>query len=110
MRFLYLTTLNKSWSVKHIQYAKGAKKLPVVLSQGEAVKLLSVIDNMKDLSMVLLGYSGGLRISEIANVQIKDIDSERMVINIRQGKGRKDPVVPLSPTLLEITRQHWLID
>ncbi len=110
LRFLYLTTLNKSWSVRHIPYAKGEKKLPVVLSQREAAKLLSVIDNMKHLTMVLLGYSGGLRISEIANIQIKDIDSERMVINIRQGKGRKDRIVPLSPTLLEIARQHWLIN
>jgi len=110
LRFLYLTTLDKGWPVRHIPYAKGAKKLPVVLSQREAGRLLGAIDNMKHLTMVLLGYSGGLRISEIANVEIKDIDSERMVINIRQGKGRKDRVVPLSPTLLEIARQHWLID
>ncbi len=54
LRFLYLTTLNKSCSVRHIPYAKGAKKLPVVLSQREAAKLLSVIDNMKHLTMVLL--------------------------------------------------------
>ena len=103
-------TLGKDWAVRHIPYAKGEKKLPVVLSQSEATRLLKAVDNMKHLTMVLLGYSAGLRISEIANIQVNHIDSERMVINIRQGKGRKDRVVPLSPTLLEIARQHWLID
>jgi site-specific recombinase XerD len=110
LRFLYLTTLGKDWPVRHIPYAKGERKLPVVLSQREAAKLLEPIDNLKHLTMLLLGYSAGLRVSEIANLAVTDIDSERMVIHVRQGKGRKDRIVPLSPVLLTIARQHWLIE
>lgn len=110
LRFLYGTTLGKGWAVRHIPYAKGEKKLPVVLSQGEASKLLQAVDNMKHLTMILLGYSAGLRVSEIANFEFKDIDSDRMTIHVRQGKGRKDRIVPLSPVLLSIARQHWLIE
>jgi site-specific recombinase XerD len=110
LRFLYGTTLGKDWTVRHIPYAKGEKKLPVVLSQSEASKLLQAVDNMKHLTMILLGYSAGLRASEIANLELKDIDSDRMTIHVRQGKGRKDRIVPLSPVLLSVARQHWLIE
>ena len=108
LRFLYTTTLDKDWAVRHIPYAKGEKKLPGVLSQREATKLLLVVENMKHLTMVLLGYSAGLRVSEIANLAVSDIDSDRMIIHVRQGKGRKDRIVPLSPVLLMIAREHWL--
>ena len=108
LRFLYRTTLDKDWVVRHIPYAKGEKKLPVVLSQREATKMLAVVESMKHLTMLLLGYSGGLRVSEIANLAVTDIDSDRMIIHVRQGKGRRDRIVPLSPVLLSIARQHWL--
>ncbi|MEN8183773.1 MAG: site-specific integrase [Myxococcota bacterium] len=110
LRFLYTTTLDKDWVVRHMPYAKGEKKLPVVLSQLEATKLLQVVQSMKHLAMLLLGYSGGLRASEIANVAVTDIDSDRMIIHVRQGKGRKDRIVPLSPILLATARQHWLTE
>ncbi len=110
LRFLYGTTLGKDWAVRHIPYAKGEKKLPVVLSQREATKLLQVVENIKHLTMLLLAYTGGLRVSEIANFAVTDIDSERMILHVRQGKGRKDRIVPLSPVLLTIAREHWLIE
>jgi len=110
LRFLYVTTLGKDWGIRHIPYAKGEKKLPVVLSQREATRLLQAVDNLKHLTMLLLAYSAGLRVSEIANLEVKDIDSDRMVIHVRLGKGRKDRIVPLSPVLLSIARQHWLIE
>lgn len=110
LRFLYTITLDKDWAVRHIPYAKGEKKLPVVLSQREATQLLQVVENMKHLTMLLLGYSAGLRVSEIANLAVADIDSDRMIIHVRQGKGRKDRIVPLSPVLLMIAREHWLIE
>lgn len=110
LRFLYTTTLDKDWAVWHIPYAKGEKRLPVVLSQREATKLLHFVENMKHLTMLLLGYSAGLRVSEIANLAVTDIDSDRMIIHIRQGKGRKDRIVPLSPMLLIIAREHWRIE
>ena len=110
LRFFYGTTLGQEWTIKHIPYAKGEKKLPVVLSQGEAKNLLQAVDNMKHLTMILLAYSAGLRVSEIANLELKDLDSDRMTIHVRKGKGRKDRIVPLSPVLLSIARQHWLIE
>lgn len=107
LRFLYLTTLGKDWSVRHIPYAKAEKKLPVVLSQGEVLRLLESVQNFKHLAILLVGYSGGLRISEVASLRVTDIDSERMIIHVRQGKGRKDRIVPLSPVLLIILRDYW---
>ena len=74
------------------------------------MSVLQVVENMKHLTMLLLGYSGGLRVSEIANLAVTDIDSDRMIIHVRQGKGRKDRIVPLSPMLLTIAREHWLIE
>jgi site-specific recombinase XerD len=108
LRFFYGTTLGQDWTIRHIPYAKGEKKLPVVLSHGETERLLKAAGNMRDLSMILLGYSAGLRVSEIANLQVRDIDSDRMTIDVRRGKGRKDRTVPLSPVLLAVARQHWL--
>ena len=110
LRFFYAVTLDKDWVVRHIPYAKTEKKLPVVLSQCEATRLLQSATNMKHLTMLLLGYSAGLRVSEIATLKIKDIDSDRMVIHVRQGKGRKDRIVALSPLLLLIIRECWLVD
>lgn len=108
LRFLYVKTLGKDWPLRHIPYAKSEKKLPVVLSQREVCRLLEAVANIKHLSILLIAYSGGLRVSEIAKLRIAHIDSERMVILVRQGKGRKDRIVPLSPTVLEMLRQYWL--
>ncbi len=106
LRFLYMTTLGKEWAIRHIPFAKSERKLPVVLSPGEVIRLLEAVSNFKHLSILLAGYSGGLRISEVANLKVQDIDSERMVITVH-GKGRKDRIVPLSPVLLSILREYW---
>lgn len=110
LRFFYQKTLGKDWALHHIPFAKGEKKLPVVLSQAEVTRLFDKVANVKHLSFLLLAYSAGLRVSEIVNLRIADIDSERMVILVRQGKGRKDRIVPLSPILLTMLRQYWLIE
>ena len=110
LRFLYRTTLGKDWAIRHIPYAKRERKLPVVLSRREVSRLFEPIANLKHLSMLLLAYSGGLRVSEVARLRLPDIDSERMMIRVRQGKGRKDRDVPLSPMALVILRQYWLVD
>ena len=108
LRFLFVTTLDRDWAIRHIPYAKREKKLPVVLSQGEVLQILEAVSNFKHLAILLAAYSGGLRISEVADLKIQDIDSKRMVINVRQGKGRKDRIVALSPVLLAILRDYWL--
>jgi len=110
LRFLYAKTLNRDWAITHIPYAKTERKLPVVLSQSEACVLLNSIKNLKHLAMLMVAYSGGLRAAEVAHLAVRDIDSQRMVIHVRKGKGRKDRFVPLSPVLLSILRQHWLED
>ena len=106
LRFFYRTTLGKDWAIQHIPYAKKERRLPVVLSQVETETLLEHIRNMKHLAMVLLAYSAGLRVSEVARLEVFDIDSQRMIIHVRRGKGRKDRIVPLSPLLLEVLRDH----
>ena len=106
LRFLYRVTLGKDWLIQHIPYARTEKPLPVVLSTSETEALFSRIENIKHLAMLLTAYSGGLRVSEVANLEIGDIDSARMIIHVRRGKGRKDRIVPLSPVLLAILREH----
>ncbi|MCP5043707.1 MAG: tyrosine-type recombinase/integrase [bacterium] len=107
LRFLYVTTLDRDWAIRHIPYAKRERKLPVVLSQGEVLRLLEAVSNFKHLSILLAAYSGGLRVSEVTDLRAADIDSDRMIIHVRQGKGRKDRIVPLSPVLLSILRVYW---
>jgi integrase/recombinase XerD len=107
LRFFYGTTLGKDWSIRHIPYAKAEKPLPPVLSPSETEALFARIGNLKHLSMLLTAYSAGLRVSEVANLTADDIDSQRMVIHVRRGKGRKDRIVPLSPVLLHLLREYW---
>ena len=107
LRFLYVTTLGRDWAIRHIPYAKAPRKLPVVLSQGEVLRILESVSNFKHLSILLAGYTGGLRISEIASLRVADIDSERMITHVRLGKGGKDRIVPLSPVLLATLRTYW---
>jgi site-specific recombinase XerD len=107
LRFFFGTTLGKEWPVRHIPYAKTEKPLPAVLSPSETEALFARIGNVKHLAMLLTAYSAGLRVSEVAHLQVGDIDSSRMVIHVRRGKGRKDRIVPLSPVLLHILREHW---
>ncbi len=109
LRFLYGVTLGKDWTIRHIPYAKAEKPLPVVLSQSETEALFARIGNLKHLAMLLAAYSGGLRVSEVARLALDDIDSKRMIIHVRSGKGWKDRMVPLSPVLLPILREHWRI-
>lgn len=110
LRFLYRTTLKTDWDVRHIPYAKRERPLPVVLSQSETEALFDRIENIKHLALLLTAYSAGLRVSEIANLTKDDIDSARMVIHVRCGKGRKDRMVPLSPVLLPLLREVWRMD
>lgn len=110
LRFFYQVTLDKDWAVSKIPCARRPRKLPVVLSGAEVLKLLRATRNVTDLALILFAYSAGLRALEITNVGVGDIDSKRQIIHVRQGKGLKDRLVPLSPKLLAVARKHWLID
>ena len=107
LRFLYCTTLGKDWMIHHIPFAKQEKKLPVILSPREVARFLALVTNIKHHAMFLVAYASGLRVSEIAHLQVKDIDSERMAIHVRHTKSKRDRYVPLSPKLLTHLRVYW---
>ena len=110
LRFLYTVTLQKSWSVEAVlPTPKTAKTLPVVLSPAEVVHFLDCIKAPKHRTVLTTCYAAGLRISEAVRLTIPAIDSQRMVLRVEQGKGRKDRYVMLSPRLLTILRDWWRV-
>jgi site-specific recombinase XerD len=110
LRFLYTVTLQKPWSVAAvIPGPKMPKTLPVVLSPAEVVRFLESVTIPKQRVILTTCYAAGLRVSEAVHLTIPAIDSQRMVLRIEQGKGRKDRYVMLSPTLLEILREWWRV-
>jgi integrase/recombinase XerD len=107
LRFLYNVTLGKDWVLDGIACPKGQKKLPVVLSPAEVAQFFEAIPGLKHRALLMTAYAAGLRVSEVVALRIDDIDSRRMVIRVRQGKGRKDRYVMLSPRLLDLLRTYW---
>lgn len=107
LRFFYQQTLGRKWMIDFIPYPKLPKKLPLVLSQEEVLALLQATTNLRHHTILATIYATGLRVSETANLLVSDIDSNRQLIGVRQGKGRKDRFVMLSPTLLELLRRYW---
>lgn len=107
IRFLYKFGLDKKYDKVSFKRPKSEKKLPRVID-GEFIKeKLSKIENLKHKAILTLTYSVGLRVSEIVNLKIEDIDSKRMLIHIKNAKGRKDRIVPLSPNVLNLLREYF---
>ena len=105
---LYFKTIrNMVIEVDKIHRPKREKVLPNVLSKEEVKMILNALGNMKHKAMLCLIYSCGLRRSELLNLKFSDIDSHRNIVIIRQSKGRKDRIVPLSPTILEMLRDYY---
>jgi site-specific recombinase XerD len=90
LRFCFSVTLGKEWIVAEVACPKAPKKLPVVLSQGDMARFVDALQNPKHRELLMTAYAGGLRLSEVARLRVEDIDSARMVILVRQGKGHKD--------------------
>ncbi len=90
-----------------LERPKKEQKLPTVLSQEEIQKLFSKVRNLKHRAILVTIYSCGLRISELLNLRIGDIDSDRMEVRIQGGKGKKDRITILSPLLLKILRAYY---
>ncbi len=101
LRFLYKFTLKQPWAPELIVIPKVPFKLPVVLSPGEVKHFLDSIHNIKQHAILTIAYAAGLRVSEVTHLKVTDIDSQRMVLRVDQGKGNKDRYVMLSPRLLE---------
>jgi site-specific recombinase XerD len=107
LRFFYLHVLDRPDLVVRIPYARRERHLPVVLSVDELIALLGAVDSLRDRLLLTLLYSAGLRLGEVCRLRVVDIESSRMLIAVRQGKGKKDRYAPLSPVTLELLRQWW---
>lgn len=108
LRFLYRVTLDRPDVVPQLPYPRQKRRHPVVLSAEEVVRLLQAIGNRKHRTVAMVLYGAGLRISEALALQLRDIDSTRMVLTVRHGKGDQDRQVALSSVLLEALRVYWL--
>jgi integrase/recombinase XerD len=108
LRFFYCKTLKRAYPIEEVPYPKAPRRLPIILTQEEAVRLIDSASNLFHRAMLMTVYSTGMRRAEMCQLKVEDIDSNRMLVHIRQGKGRRDRDVPLSPKLLETLRQYWL--
>ena len=110
LRFLYKVSLKREWPFDEVIPApKKPQKLPVILSPEEVLQFLGCVANTKHRAILTTCYAAGLRISEAVHLKPTDIDSQRMVIRVEQGKGQKDRYVMLSPKLLETLRSYWRV-
>ena len=107
LRFFYIKTLKKNWSIAETPYPKRPFYLPSILSQEEVTQLINAALTPYHRILLLTLYATGVRNAELTHLKVSDIDSKRMVIHIQGGKGRRDRDVMLSPKLLEELREHW---
>jgi integrase/recombinase XerD len=111
LRFLYKITLKQQWSFEEVLPApKMPDMLPRILSRDEVRHFLGCVESLKHRAILTSCYAAGLRISEAVHLKTSDIDSQRMVIRVAQGKGHKDRYVMLSPKLLDTLRDYWRIE
>ncbi len=107
LRFFYCKTLKRAWSIADTPYPKKDHRLPAILSQEEVAQLIAAASTAFHRTLLLTLYATGARNAEVTHLKVSDVDSKRMVIHIRGGKGRKDRDVMLSPKLLQELREHW---
>ena len=107
LRFFFKVTLARPDLVERTAFVREPRKLPVVLSPEEVVRLLDAAPSLKYKAALSVAYGAGLRASEVVALKVSDIDSQRMVIRVEQGKGHKDRYVMLSPHLLDLLRAWW---
>lgn len=107
LRFLFVEVYKRPFAVGEIERPKRGRKLPVVLSLEEVRAILDGLGNLKHRVMMMLVYSAGLRVGEVVTLKPEDIDSERKMIYVRSGKGKKDRYTLLSDGVLDVLRQYW---
>ena len=106
-RFFFLDVLHRPFVVEGLRYQRPPRRLPVVMNDAEVSQLLASAVSLRDRALLETAYATGMRVSEVTRMLITDLDSQRMVIRVEQGKGRQDRYVMLSPSLLETLRAYW---
>src|SRR5438552_5375130 len=109
LRFFFTVTLDRSEMARHLTFVREPRKLPAVLSPEEVARLLEAAPGPKYKAALSAAYAAGLRVCEVVALKVSDIDSERLLLRIEQGKGRKDRFAMLSPQLLELLRDWYRI-
>jgi integrase/recombinase XerD len=107
LRFFYIKTLKKAWSIAETPYPKKRHRIPTILSPEEVAQLIDAARTPYQRILLMMLYATGVRRTELVRLKVSDINSRRMVIHIQGGKGRRDRDVMLSPKLLEALRQYW---
>jgi site-specific recombinase XerD len=107
LRFFFVKTLRRRYLLDDTPYPKAPQRLPSILSVEEITRLIEAADGLYHRTMLMVLYSTGMRSAELLQLHVADIDSRRMLIHIRYGKGGRDRYVPLSPTLLETLRVYY---
>jgi integrase/recombinase XerD len=107
LKFLYGTTLGRPQEVAWVGQMRVHRRLPAIPSQQEVERLLAELGSLKLQAIIMTAYGAGLRISEVCNLHVRDIDSGRMVIHVRHGKGDRDRYTMLPQRLLETLRKYW---
>jgi integrase/recombinase XerD len=107
LRFFFCKTLKRNYPIEEVPYPRASRRLPIILTQEEAVRLIDSASNLFHRAMLMTLYSTGMRRAELCHLKVEDIDSNRMIIHIRHGKRNRDRDVPLSPKLLETLREYW---
>lgn len=110
IRFFYRYVLGRYWYADCLPRVKQERKLPIILSEEEVAAMIDSIHKVLYKAVIMTTYSAGLRNAEVRNLKFSDIDSERMVIHVRNGKGNKDRQALLSPLTLKCLRTYWRLE
>jgi len=109
IKFFFINVLKRQWHTLELVHAKRERRLPTVLSTKEVRSILNTVKTPQNKAYLTTVYSCGLRLHEALNLQVSDIDSDRMRIHVHRGKGAKDRYVPLPESTLVILRNYWKI-
>ena len=107
IKFFFVNVLKRQWHTLELVHAKREQRLPTVLSVKTVRRILNTVNTPQNKAYLTTVYSCGLRLQETLNLQVSDIDSERMRIHVHRGKGAKDRYVPLPEACLDILRSYW---
>jgi integrase/recombinase XerD len=107
LRFFFVKTLKRHQFRDFLPYPRDRRRLPTVLSEEEVARLINAAGTLFRRTLLITLYGTGMRRAELARLKVSDIDSQRMMIRVVEGKGGKDRDLPLSPTLLETLREYW---